>query len=73
MKNMLDEECFKMLYYQEYKEIKKQLKLSNTLITSFKKNARIEIHNAFKDSQTDYILDFRVKSIYSIYKKMKRK
>jgi (p)ppGpp synthase/HD superfamily hydrolase len=70
---MLDEECFKMLYPKEYKEVKKQLQLSNNLINSFKKNAKIEIENAFNESNTEYTLDFRVKSIYSIYKKMKRK
>jgi (p)ppGpp synthase/HD superfamily hydrolase len=73
MKSMLDEECFKMLNPIEYRNIKKQLQTSNDLMISFRKNARIEIENALKDSNTEYTLDFRVKSIYSIYKKIKRK
>jgi GTP diphosphokinase / guanosine-3',5'-bis(diphosphate) 3'-diphosphatase len=73
MKSMLDEECFKMLNPIEYRNIKKQLFASNDLMVSFRKNARIEIENVLKETNTQYTLDFRVKSIYSIYKKMKRK
>jgi GTP diphosphokinase / guanosine-3',5'-bis(diphosphate) 3'-diphosphatase len=73
MKSMLDEECFKMLNPIEYRNIKKQLLASNDLMVTFKKNAKVEIDNALKETDTEYTLDFRVKSIYSIYKKMKRK
>lgn len=73
LKNQLDEECFKMLNPYEYKNIKKQLLSSSNLISSFKKNAKIEIDNVLKNSWIQYLLDFRVKSIYSIYKKMNRK
>lgn len=73
LKNQLDEECFKMLNPQWYRQVKKQLHESSWLINSFKKNAKIEIDNVLKTTWIEYSLDFRIKSIYSIYKKMKRK
>lgn len=73
MKNALDEECFKMLHPVEYENIKLQLEKSKGLINSFKVNAKVEIDNILKNSQISYTLDFRVKSVYSIWKKMKRK
>lgn len=72
-KNMLDEECFKILEPNEYKKIKKELQNSLTTMISFKKNASHEITELLKWNQLDYKVDFRVKSIYSIFKKMKRK
>jgi GTP pyrophosphokinase len=73
MKNQLDEECFKILNPNEYKQIKKELHDSRETMISFKENAKTEIDNMLKDSKFHYQVDFRVKSIYSIYKKMKRK
>lgn len=73
IKNQLDEECFKMLNPSEYRNIKKQLLASSELISSFKKNAKIEIDNVLKDTWIEYSLDFRIKSVYSIFKKLKRK
>lgn len=73
IKNLLDEECFKMLNPKEYRNVKRQLQDSSEAINNFKKNAQIEIDNVLKWTDTKYTLDFRVKSIYSIYKKMKRK
>jgi len=72
-KNMLDEECFKILNPLDYKKIKKELHDSRETMISFKKNAKTEVDNALKNSQINYKIDFRVKSIYSIYKKLKRK
>ncbi len=72
-KNMLDEECFKILNPNDYKKIKKELHDSRETMISFKKNAKLEVDSALKNSGIEYQLDFRVKSIYSIYKKLKRK
>lgn len=73
LKNSLDEECFKILNPIEYKKIKKEILMQNETMISFKKNAKLEIDNLLKDLQIEYMVDFRVKSIYSIFKKMKRK
>ncbi len=72
-KNELDEECFKILYPQDYKRIKKELNDSRETMISFRKNAKLEIDNILKPTWINYQVDFRVKSIYSIYNKLKRK
>lgn len=72
-KNMLDEECFKILFPNDYKQIKRELIDSDETMNSFQKNARVEIEKILKDTGIEYKVDFRVKSIYSIYKKLKRK
>lgn len=72
-KNMLDEECFKILFPNDYRQIKRELTQSNETMNSFQTNAKVEIENILKDSWINYKVDFRVKSIYSIYKKLKRK
>lgn len=72
-KNQLDEECFKILNPNDYKRIKKELWDSNETMISFKKNAKLEISNLLDGTWIEYEVDFRVKSIYSIYNKMKRK
>ncbi|MDD5770262.1 MAG: RelA/SpoT family protein, partial [Candidatus Gracilibacteria bacterium] len=73
LKNDLDEECFKILNPVDYKNIKKELHESNETMISFKKNAKLEIDNLLSGTGIEYKVDFRVKSIYSIYNKMKRK
>lgn len=72
-KNMLEEECFKILNYAEYKAVKKELSLNKDTMDSFEKFAKIEVESVLSSSWIKYDVDFRVKSIYSIYKKMKRK
>lgn len=72
-KNMLDEECFKILFPNDYRQIKRELIDSDETMNSFQKNARVEIEKILKDTGIEYQVDFRVKSIYSIYKKLKRK
>lgn len=72
-KNSLDEECFKILNPNDYKRIKKELHDSNETMISFNKNAKLEIDNLLTWSWIEYEVDFRVKSIYSIHNKMKRK
>ncbi len=74
LKNSLDEECFKILNPEEYKKIKKQLNQSKTNIEAFMQEAKKEIEWVLKESNvSSFQIDFRVKSIYSIYKKMQRK
>jgi len=78
-KNMLDEECFKILNPEDYNNLKNQLDELKISIISFKKNAKheietlLELENISSKIRLEYKVDFRVKSIYSIYNKMKRK
>jgi len=71
-KNSLDEECFKILEPKDYKNIKKQLLELRESRISFKKNVKNVVNELLKWSWVNYEIDFRVKSIYSIYKKMQR-
>lgn len=73
LKNWLDEECFHILYPTEYKKIKKQLNEEKSTREAFMKEAKKEIEVALMDFGIEYQIDFRVKSVYSIYKKMKKK
>lgn len=73
LKNQLDEECFKVLNPYEYKKIKKELMMIKSSMNDFEKFAKNEIENLLKDSGIEYSVQFRVKSIFSIYKKMVRK
>lgn len=72
-KNSLEEECFKILEPIEYRDIKKQLFKLGSTKKSFIENARKEIDRVLKVSNLLYQIDFRVKSVFSIYKKLKKK
>ncbi len=73
IKNILQEECFKILEPKEYKQIKADLRKLSESKKIFKTTARAEIEKLLKWENIEFEMDFRVKSIYSIYKKMKRK
>jgi (p)ppGpp synthase/HD superfamily hydrolase len=47
---MLDEECFKILFPNDYRQIKRELIESNETMSSFQTNAKVEIENILKDS-----------------------
>ncbi|MCH2188425.1 RelA/SpoT family protein [Candidatus Gracilibacteria bacterium] len=73
LKHSLDEECFKILYPDQYLNITNQLKEYEGSKAYFKKNAKREIDTILKDTGVKYKIDFRVKAIYSIFLKMQRK
>lgn len=73
IKNALEEECFKVLEPNEYKKIKQELAEIKLGELDFKKNAKQEIWDLLKKHHIKYEIDFRVKSIYSIYQKIKNK
>ncbi|MDD5213248.1 MAG: RelA/SpoT family protein [Candidatus Gracilibacteria bacterium] len=73
IKNALEEECFKVLEPNEYKKIKQELAELKVGEVEFRKNAKQEIGDLLKRYGIKYEIDFRVKSIYSIYMKMKNK
>lgn len=74
-KDALQEECFKVLEPEEYKKIKQEYNRLKLDIQSFRQNVKYEIRKSFKEANLDidYEIDFRVKSIYSIYTKIKKK
>ena len=73
IKNSLEEECFKILEPLEYKKVKNELAKLKDTREYFQKNAKIEICELLKNTDLKYKVNFRVKSIYSIYKKLKKK
>lgn len=73
LKNSLDEECFKILEQKDYRNISKQLKSLEISRDAFMKNAKTEIIKIIWNDIKNFEIDFRVKSIYSIYKKLQKK
>jgi (p)ppGpp synthase/HD superfamily hydrolase len=58
---------------KEYKKCQKELNKLKRVRATFIKNVKKEIDTALSEKIGNYNLDFRVKSIYSIYKKMQSK
>lgn len=73
MKNALDEECLKILEPKEYRNVKKQLRELSENKKAFVNNIKKEIKGLLSWKIQNYAIDFRVKSLYSIYKKLKKK
>lgn len=73
LKNSLDEECFKILHPKEYKNIAKQLKTLEESSTAFMRDAKKEIIEVLWNDIENFEIDYRVKSMFSIYKKMQKK
>ncbi len=72
-KNDLDEECFKILDPKSYKKLKKELRDLETQRNAFIQNVKIELNDLLKWQVDNYEIDYRVKSIYSIHKKLIKK
>lgn len=73
MKSNLEEECFKMLHPEDYEKLSHELAdLAKTRI-EFQNSAIIEIQRLLQHIDMPHKVDFRIKSAYSIYKKMERK
>ncbi len=73
LKISLDQECFKILEYKKYKSLKKELKELKPFISAFTKDAKKKINILLRWKIHNYKIDFRVKSIYSIHKKIQKK
>jgi len=73
MKNSLDEECFKILEPKAYRKLRKELRDLKDSKKAFVDNIKKEIHKLLEGKVEHYEVDYRVKSIYSIYKKLKKK
>lgn len=72
-KNLLEEECFKILDINWYRKLKKELTSLSKNRKYFEQNAKKEIENILWDNVENYEVDFRVKSIYSIHNKLIKK
>lgn len=73
LKNALDEECFKILEPKDHRNISKQLKSLEISRDAFMKNAKTEIIKIIWKDIKNFEIDYRVKSIYSIFKKLQKK
>ena len=74
IKNSLDEECFKILDAESYRKLKRELKALEPQRKAFVKNVKEEIDILLKNNGLqNYEIDYRVKSIYSIHKKLLKK
>ena len=74
IKNSLEEECFKILEPDDYEKITRELSELKDSMDIFSKHAEKEIKKLLdKNWITDYEVDYRIKSVYSIYKKMQKK
>ena len=72
-KNNLEEECFKILDPESYKELKRQFREIEPQRRTFMKNVESEIDKILKWKVENYEIDYRVKAIYSIHKKLLKK
>ncbi|MDD3144945.1 MAG: RelA/SpoT family protein [Candidatus Gracilibacteria bacterium] len=74
MKNSLDEECFKILDIDSYRKLKRELKELEPQRKAFVKNVKEEITILLSENGLqNFEVDYRVKSIYSIHKKLLKK
>jgi len=72
-KSSLEEECFKILHPSERGELISQLQELEDSRSEFKNSAILAIGKLLSDVDIAHKVDFRVKSPYSIYRKMQRK
>jgi len=73
IKNQLEEECFKVLHPDEYIRINRELEDLKQSKKTFQKIAVSEMKKMLDATGIESQVDFRVKSPYSIYKKLEKK
>lgn len=73
LKNELELECFKILELHTFRKLKRDLKTLEKSSSYFIENAEKEIDEILKWEIEWYEIDYRIKSVYSIYKKMQKK
>ncbi len=72
-KNGLEEECFKILHKEDYEALQLSLRELESSREEFKNSAIIEMQNTLLAIDMPHRVDFRIKSTYSIYKKLQKK
>jgi GTP pyrophosphokinase len=65
--------CYKFIKPQEYKKIKELLSKKEDFFKYKIKDIKKSINKTAKKNQIDIKIESRIKSIYSIYKKMENK
>ncbi len=73
LKSSLEEECFAVLHPQEQKKLLAELASLSDTRKEFQNSAVLEIQKLLEGIDIAHKVDFRIKSPYSIYKKMQRK
>ena len=73
IKNALEEQCFKNIDPESYDHIKTELLSLRDTKKEFQKTAVMEMKRILDDLWVDSEVDFRIKSPYSIHKKLARK
>ncbi len=73
MKEQLETECFKVLYPEEYKKISGELKELKEEQNFFLKEAQTIIHKVLPENVPIIDISYRIKSPFSIYRKLSRK
>lgn len=73
IKNDLEEECFEILHPEIYEKLSKELKELNDSSAIFQTHSEKEIQKILHGVVDHYTVEIRVKSIYSIHKKMLKK
>lgn len=73
IKDALNEECFKILDSTNYKRLKKEMDDLKPQREAFVKIVKEDIKELLKWEIEQYEVDYRVKSIYSIYRKLLKK
>ena len=73
IKNSLDEEYLKIIQPEDYNRIIKELEQQEKNSIDFLKNVKNEIIEVLNNRIFNYEIDYRVKSIFSIYKKLEKK
>ena len=72
-KEALETQCFRILYPEEYKKIQSELDELRDKQNLFVTKAKDLIRELIKDTLTVHDISYRIKSPYSIFKKMERK
>lgn len=72
-KSSLEEECFAVLHPDEQERLLEQLSTLRDTRKEFQNSAVLEIQKLLEGIDIAHKVDFRIKSPYSIYKKMQRK
>lgn len=72
-KSSLEEECFAVLHPDEQERLLEQLSTLKDTRKEFQNSAVLEIQKLLEGIDIAHKVDFRIKSPYSIYKKMQRK
>ncbi len=72
-KNELDVLCFQHLYPKDYEHITKELAKLTSLQSNIVKNSKNILLKTLEKFDLDVFIEGRVKNIYSIHKKLKRK